>query len=161
MHVQPPHTQKSQSTRVAEFHNSLASPLPRHIPAILARAGNATSARRYKRPPAAMPQKPVLKAGKKIQKQQAANRHGKTSTTRKGVHWALVGELLADTGVLCLTSMQIRAPRVQGRWRSHLRKARSLRRTWRTRLVTCQGWQKEHASMHAQCCDDACTLRRS
>lgn len=31
-----------------------------------------------------MPQKPLLKAGKKIDKKQAANRHGKTPKTRKG-----------------------------------------------------------------------------
>lgn len=31
-----------------------------------------------------MPQKPLLKPGKKIQKKQAANRHGKTPQTKKG-----------------------------------------------------------------------------
>jgi hypothetical protein len=32
-----------------------------------------------------MPQKPLLKAGKKIQKQQAANKHGKgAKATKKG-----------------------------------------------------------------------------
>jgi hypothetical protein len=31
-----------------------------------------------------MPQKPLLKANKKLEKKQAANRHGKTPKTKKG-----------------------------------------------------------------------------